>query len=676
MERFRLQRIDRARSNGRLLVYSPSNKSLSQPSGSASLFCLNLSPSQPAPRQEEEKDAIGKAVDKQQEASGPNDDLTRQQQQQQMEMLQKLHENVNKLLSEQTNMSRRDSLDTAADESTQMLLEKFQAILSAASQQENHSNSNDHHMSLLQETNAKLVQDLQHLSQQLLEAKATSAALNTKLQLQEATTQTQFNEIQSRQANLRAENEKLESEKLTLQETVSLLERELETARSQLEQWEARLDDVTSQRETQIQDWEITQQQLESTNRSLQNQLEHLESENSELAEENQKFEQSIQIYETQTVPEIQAQLNHAKDRLAQVEASITTKELELAESQATVQFLQNSLQDIRDQLEREHTELQTVQEQLERLQEERNSIVETQKQERVKLIREQSQLNSALEESMQQLEVIETEKRQLEKRLMKITQKLDIIQSNNSETSKSVSKLSEQLTEEIQRRQEFQEQNEILRRQLHETRSERDLVKSSMESFNERENKLYKRVLEGDRIRRQMHSKLLTLMGNIRVFVRVRLPCCESHTVYNNDNSDACQKKRKREPDDNDTTPFRFPELYGSLQENQQPQMQPGIFSSGKSGGDDLTKNWLEIQEPFKDRGGLQNRQRTWRFGFDGVFQPHHTNNDVWESAEPLIQCAVDGSNVTVVAYGQTGSGTYKPCVDSKSPLKSIVNC
>jgi kinesin family protein C1 len=272
-------------------------------------------------------------------------------------------------------------------------------------------------------------------------------------------------------------------------------------------------------------------------------------------------------------------------------------------------------------------------------------------------------------------MEVIEAEKRQLEKRLTQMTQNFEAFKSNlahkDLETSETVIKLSEQLTEEIQQRQEFQKQNEELRRQLHETRSERDLAKSSMESFSERENQLYQRVVEGERIRRQMHSKLLTLMGNIRVFVRVRLPpACDSHSTESNDKN-VCLKKRKRESDD-EATPFRFPGLDGSLEEKQQ-QQQPDIFSSGKS-GDDLTKNWLEIQEPFKDRGGLQNRQRTWRFGFDGVFQPHHTNNDVWESTEPLIQCAVDGSNVTVFAYGQTGSGTLKLCLYRESD-SSIIN-
>lgn len=47
-----------------------------------------------------------------------------------------------------------------------------------------------------------------------------------------------------------------------------------------------------------------------------------------------------------------------------------------------------------------------------------------------------------------------------------------------------------------------------------------------------------------------------------------------------------------------------------------------------------------------------------TKAFEFYRVFDHTSTQQDVFEEVAPLVQCAVDGSNVCVFAYGQTGSG------------------
>jgi len=77
-------------------------------------------------------------------------------------------------------------------------------------------------------------------------------------------------------------------------------------------------------------------------------------------------------------------------------------------------------------------------------------------------------------------------------------------------------------------------------------------------------------------------------------------------------------------------------------------------------SAAEDVTKNLIVATEPYKDRGGLSERRKKWKFGFDTVFSPEHGQEDVWEATEPLVQSAVDGYNVTIFAYGQTGSGKY----------------
>jgi kinesin family protein C1 len=79
---------------------------------------------------------------------------------------------------------------------------------------------------------------------------------------------------------------------------------------------------------------------------------------------------------------------------------------------------------------------------------------------------------------------------------------------------------------------------------------------------------------------------------------------------------------------------------------------------ASHDTGVHDATKNRVKVKEPHKDRGGLKDRRKTWEYSFDKVFTPDHGQEDVWDSTEPLVQCAVDGFNVTIFAYGQTGSG------------------
>jgi chromosome segregation ATPase len=158
------------------------------------------------------------------------------------------------------------------------------------------------------------------------------------------------------------------------------------------------------------------------------------------------------------------------------------------------------------------------------------------------------------------------------------------------------------------------------LEKRLRHTMEERDQARSNMQGFNDRESELYRKIREGDLIRRQMHSRIMQLMGNIRVFVRVR-------------------PQLKHEAEGKPTV-FSFPD------------------TCDEESNVDLAKSFLEIMAPHKDRGGLSDRRTPQRFGFDRVFGPNTNQEGVWEAVEPLIQCVVDGSSVTIFAYGPTGSG------------------
>lgn len=104
----------------------------------------------------------------------------------------------------------------------------------------------------------------------------------------------------------------------------------------------------------------------------------------------------------------------------------------------------------------------------------------------------------------------------------------------------------------------------------------------------------------------------------------------------------------------DEDESPFRFPSLVerdGLAAPGDGPSPNYASFH-------DLTKQTLELTEPYKDRGGLNPRRKRYRYGFDRVFSPVHGQDDVWNAAEPLVQSCVDGFQVCMFAYGQTGSG------------------
>jgi len=180
--------------------------------------------------------------------------------------------------------------------------------------------------------------------------------------------------------------------------------------------------------------------------------------------------------------------------------------------------------------------------------------------------------------------------------------------------------------------------------------------------------------------VRRKLHNRVMQLSGNIRVFVRVRplIPleleqkfpqhCASTSLVRRPSSSSSASRPSSRgslcDSLDNSAStfePISYPEL-----------LDVSAASLRKKHGSfqDITKQAIDVAEPPKDRGGLKNRNKTWRYYFDRVFGPSHTQEDVWTASEPLIQSAVDGFPVCMFAYGQTGSGkTHTMIGDKENP-------
>lgn len=149
-------------------------------------------------------------------------------------------------------------------------------------------------------------------------------------------------------------------------------------------------------------------------------------------------------------------------------------------------------------------------------------------------------------------------------------------------------------------------------------------------------------------------------------MFVRVRPLIGEEREKLSMTSATGSRGLKRKQPDSPDDSPFMYPDLFDR-----------GASSSGiccNPPCDDITKQVIVATEPFKDRGGLNNRQKKWTFGFDRVFSPNHKQEEVWIATEPLVQSAIDGFNVCIFAYGQTGSGKTHTMIGGAGCEKGIV--
>jgi len=200
-------------------------------------------------------------------------------------------------------------------------------------------------------------------------------------------------------------------------------------------------------------------------------------------------------------------------------------------------------------------------------------------------------------------------------------------------------------------------------------------------EQFESIERRLIEEKHVLNQIRANLHNRVIQLSGNIRVFVRVR-PFVESERrltsevqqpgKYNWSVGGSSSRPSSRgsmgptssrppsreygDEANDECCPFHFPSI---TDRNTRPSSSSTGGISAKSSTNytsfnDLTKQVIELTEPFKDRGGLKERRKKWKYGFDRVFSQDNGQDDVWEGAEPLVQSCIDGFHVCMFAYGQ----------------------
>ncbi|GKA97552.1 kinesin-like protein KIN-14C [Tanacetum coccineum] len=185
-----------------------------------------------------------------------------------------------------------------------------------------------------------------------------------------------------------------------------------------------------------------------------------------------------------------------------------------------------------------------------------------------------------------------------------------------------------QRLIYDLERSKQGEEQDRESLRLESEEKRKRDLEREAARAlqkttYEEKVRDLQNKLDEAEKLRKELHNKIVELKGNIRVFVRVRpmLP-------YDGDIESA----------------LSYPM---SLQ---------------------LAGRGIEV---------IESGQKTC-FAFDKVFDHHASQEDVFTEISELVQCTLDGHKVFIFAYGQTGSGkSYTMIGRPNHPLqKGLIPC
>ncbi|KAF1882806.1 hypothetical protein Lal_00002987 [Lupinus albus] len=278
------------------------------------------------------------------------------------------------------------------------------------------------------------------------------------------------------------------------------------------------------------------------------------------------------------------------------------------------------------------HSELSSVEDELKRVEKEKVTVVES-----LTMLKGQLTLSMASQEEATKLkEALTSEAASLRVELQQVrddrAHQMSQVQTLTSELTKfkdSTEKSSSEMdnlttkTNELEAKctlqdnqiKALQEQIETAEKKLEvsdisaiETRTEFEGQQKFVKELERRLADAEYKVIEGEKLRKELHNTILELKGNIRVFCRVR-PLL---------------------PDESCNTDGKLISYPTSME------------AAGR--GIELTQNGQKHS-----------------FKFDKVFAPDASQEDVFIEISQLVQSALDGYKVCIFAYGQTGSGkTY----------------
>eukprot|EP00579_Thalassiosira_antarctica_P011874 CAMPEP_0201922158 /NCGR_PEP_ID=MMETSP0903-20130614/10260_1 /ASSEMBLY_ACC=CAM_ASM_000552 /TAXON_ID=420261 /ORGANISM="Thalassiosira antarctica, Strain CCMP982" /LENGTH=1269 /DNA_ID=CAMNT_0048459237 /DNA_START=92 /DNA_END=3901 /DNA_ORIENTATION=- len=568
----------------------------------------------------------------------------------------------------------------------------------------------------LESTQAKLTETIQ--SKEELDALRTSGDESreellgrvAELQREEAEMTTRLSTVIATSESNENEIASLQSDVTTHLATISNNENDIEQLESNLQKTTKDLEDANRKmngmqsprsRDAKEQGFNEEVDELESKMSTIAGEKTDLQEQLREKDEENQVIQRDLDEVQVQN-EELQTQLTESNNFVEEAKtaaATMTSENDHLSQQVLTVNTKY-------DENERQLEEIAVENEQL--LAKLESTEVELQQQ--IQEVGSAAQQREAILEAKCATVVVEKESLDMELRQA---------QSDNSELQARVSNLEEELTKSQQVTSTLQMEKEASDQKLTELSSQLQTLTNHLESaqatiaalesklrakdeyceqFSSIEKKLIqeKRVLND--IRRDLHNRVIQLSGNIRVFVRVR-PLIESErqlqvkqqqqqSTSNNrrlttngpsSSSGRPSSRGSMAPSSGGrpssrgsmmTSSSSHRSLSSTTQPHQGDEMTaecpfhfPSITdrntnASSSASFNDLTKQTIELTEPYKDRGGLNPRRKKWKYGFDRVFHQDDRQDDVWEGAEPLVQSCVDGFHVCMFAYGQTGSG------------------
>jgi Microtubule binding len=574
---------------------------------------------------------------------------------------------------------------------------------------------------VLEQTNVQLMEELKQLNHKLVHETESHTVQTAQLQMKLLQSQVTIGTLEELQSDLKHQLATLISERDSEQKSKEDMREQLLATTNELEEVEKRLDEIKENMIRESNDAMDEIHLLQDSNDALQATIEKEKQSFEQLQKKLQAKDEAIQRLESDVIPNLQITIETERDTVARLEQTMETRQHDMDRALEQITKLQNDIQLLHDQYEelqrnslqaeQDHRKIEEELQQSNSNEEKLSSAHEDIKHELQALIEtnctlqksnetfilQQKELNDALEDSMMQLDNVEKEKRVVEQQLQQALLQIETIQNSLSLTNAEMSEKLQQMTEQLHTERQVHkdaekvrielqtmmsnQQSEIvaLQQTVEVTKKERDVARNNMDGYSVREQKLYDQLQYYETVRREMHSKLMQLMGNIRVFVRIR-PRLSNEGRQTQQRVDPPKSKKRMslmenikakrnemELDDTEEDIFRFLGMYEG--ENSSPtddnhkklaatmtSTMPGTTSISSS--DDITKNMIEVTAPYKDRGGLNDRRKQWTFGFDRVFTPNNSQQDIWDATDPLIQCAVDGYHVTIFAYGQTGSG------------------
>ncbi|THH17845.1 hypothetical protein EW146_g3050 [Bondarzewia mesenterica] len=225
------------------------------------------------------------------------------------------------------------------------------------------------------------------------------------------------------------------------------------------------------------------------------------------------------------------------------------------------------------------------------------------------------------------------------DRKIRELGEELCLARSDLDREREMVGKLKSAVAQQSTAQLTLTTQNQALQAQLNVLQSSFNCSADTVSSLRYESDSARKKIAEleheareAEMVRRKLHNMVQELKGNIRVFCRVRplLP------------SDIPTGNGRNSP--NSMSPGE--------QERARLEALADIAFPDKRDHKDI------VFSSSSENAMGQERKEAWNFGFDRVFEPNSTQDEVFEEISQLAQSCTDGYNVCIFAYGQTGSG------------------